>query len=152
MNKNLTSLIVRSLIGLLAVMVLAFVVGIAVGYLSASGAIDQDQATVCVIGIIAAALMAGGMVVSVAWMRSIDEAAREAHKAAWFWGGCGGMLACGPLFVLASLPQAAAWTFPSWFGGRTDPAAYAATGAFAVLLVMILGYTIVWAWWWWRRR
>jgi hypothetical protein len=152
MNKKLVPILVRSVIGIVAFMVVAFVVGIAVGYLSASGAIDQDQTTLWILGIIVAAVMVGGMVFTVAWMRSIDEAAREAHKAAWFWGGCGGMMVGVIFATLSVLPQARTWTLPSLFQGRTDPGAYAATGAFAMLLIMILGYTIVWAWWWWRRR
>ena len=35
-----------------------------------------------------------------------DEAAREAHKAAWYWGGSGGMAVGGVLICLATLPQA----------------------------------------------
>ena len=89
---------------------------------------------------------------SVAWMRSIDEAAREAHKSAWFWGGCGGMAVGGVFFILASIPPAAALEIPSWFSGRTDPAAYAATGGGALALLMVVGYTLAWAWWWWKRR
>src|SRR5512139_1580297 len=39
---------------------------------------------------------------SVVYWRNIDEAAREAHKFAWFWGGTGGMLAMLPIAVLIS--------------------------------------------------
>jgi hypothetical protein len=152
MNKNLTPLIVRSLVGLLIVLALMFVAGIVVGILSARGTLDADRALVWLVGAVAVIIMTGGMVVSVAWMRSIDEAAQEAHKAAWFWGGCGGMMVGGIFIILTVLPQARTWAVPSWAADRTDPAAYAATGAFSMMLLMLLGYTIVWAWWWWRRR
>ena len=85
-------------------------------------------------------------------MRSIDEAAREAHKSAWFWGGCGGMAVAGVFIILASLPPVAAISIPSIFPGRSDPAAYAVTGAAALALLMTAGYTLAWAWWWWKRR
>ncbi|MNF16570.1 hypothetical protein D3C80_2196450 [compost metagenome] len=58
----------------------------------------------------------------------------------------------GVLVIMASLPQAAAINIPAWYSERTDPAAYAATGAFAMLTLMLIGYTIAWAWWWLGRR
>lgn len=152
MNKNLTPVIVRSLVGLLILMALLFVAGVVVGFLSAKGSLDADRALVWVVAAMAVIIMTGGMVVTVAWMRSIDEAAQEAHKAAWFWGGTAGMMVGGILIILTVLPQARTWAIPSGFEGRADPAAYAATGGAAMMLIMVLGYTIVWAWWWWRRR
>ena len=152
MSKKLASVLVRTVIGVLAFVVVLFVAGVGVGYLAARGSLDEDQAVVWLVAAVAIAAMIGAMIISVAWMRSIDEAAREAHKAAWFWGGCSGMAVGGALVIMSSLPQAARWRFPAGFEGRTDPAAYAATGAFGMLLIMSLGYLIVWAWWWWRRR
>ncbi|MGZ9100197.1 MAG: hypothetical protein ACXW3O_10875 [Brevundimonas sp.] len=150
MSKKLTSLMLRTLIGVGIFMVALFAVGVAVGWLAAHGTVDKDHALVWVVGAIAVVAMTGAMVVSVAWMRAIDEAAREAHKAAWFWGGCGGMALGGVLLIMTSLPQSAAWTFTA-FDGRTDPAAYAATGAFGMMMLMVAGYTVVWAWWWLTR-
>ena len=151
MSKKLASVLVRTLIGIVVFLVVVFAAGIGVGFLSAKGAVDEDQAIVWVVVAVAIAAMVGGMVVSVAWMRSIDEAAREAHKAAWFWGGSGGMALGGVLVCLTTLPQVASLPIPSWLDGRTDPAAYAATGAFAMLLLMLVGYAVVWAWWWITR-
>ncbi|MNE97170.1 hypothetical protein D3C80_1954760 [compost metagenome] len=85
-------------------------------------------------------------------MSSIDEAAQEAHKWAWFWGGSSGMAVGGVLVIMASLPQSAMIQIPAWYSDRTDPAAYAATGAFAMLTLMLIGYTVAWAWWWLGRR
>lgn len=89
---------------------------------------------------------------SVYWMRSIDEAAREAHKAAWFWGGSGALVLALPLWLIAVLPQTAAWSLPAWFYGRTDPVAYAALGAGGLIVVMLTGYGVAWAVWWLQRR
>jgi len=137
--------------GAAALLIVATVLGGAViGYLSDP---DFDSGGgVWLIGGIASLLMVGSLAVSFVWMRAIDEAAREAHKAAWFWGGCSGMALGGVLMILSSLPLAERWSFPSILDGRTDPAAYAATGAFGMLLLMIIGYTIVWAGWWLARR
>lgn len=150
MSKKLTSLMLRTLIGVGIFMVVLFAVGVAVGWLAGHGAVDKDHALVWVVGAIAVVAMVGAMVVSVAWMRAIDEAAREAHKAAWFWGGCGGMSLGGVFLIMTSLPQSEQWHF-SAFDGRTDPAAYAATGAFGMMMLMVAGYAVVWAWWWMTR-
>lgn len=150
MSKKLTSLVLRTLIGAGIFMVVMFAAGVAVGWLAGHGTIDKDHALVWLVAFIAVAAMVGAMVISVAWMRAIDEAAREAHKAAWFWGGCGGMSLGGVLLIMTSLPQSAEWSFAA-FNGRTDPAAYAATGAFGMMMLMVVGYTVVWAWWWLTR-
>ena len=81
-----------------------------------------------------------------------DEAAREAHKASWFYGGTGGLAVGGVFIILASTPPAARLTLPAWFDGRTDPAAYAATGAVGLMTLMLIGYGVVWGWWWLARR
>ena len=85
-------------------------------------------------------------------MARIDEAAREAHKASWFYGGSGGLAVGGVFIILASTPPAARLTLPAWFDGRTDPAAYAATGAVGLMALMLIGYGVVWGWWWLARR
>ncbi|MFN3932930.1 MAG: hypothetical protein ACK4JY_14430 [Brevundimonas sp.] len=150
MSKKLTGLMLRTLIGAAIFTVVVFVAGIAAGWLGAHGTVNTDHAVVWLSGAIAVVSMTGAMVISVAWMRAIDEAAREAHKAAWFWGGCGGMALGGVALIMAALPQSAEWTFPA-VGGRSDPAAYAATGAFGMMVLMVAGYSVVWAWWWLTR-
>ena len=153
MSKGLRRVALYSLFGMVALFVVAATIGWTIGYQEGRGTpIDLDHALFWTMGAVAVIAMIGGMVISVAWMRSIDEAAREAHKSAWFWGGCGGMAVGGVFFILASLPPAAALEIPSWFSGRTDPAAYAATGGGALALLMVVGYTLAWAWWWWKRR
>lgn len=152
MSKKLATVLARTAIGIVAFMIVLFVAGVVISYLVAHGTLNRDQAIAWLVGAMAVSMMVGAMVVSVAWMRSIDEAAREAHKAAWFWGGCSGMSVGGVLVIMSSLPQAAEWPIPSWFEGRTDPAAYAATGAFGMILIMALGYAVAWAIWWLRRR
>ncbi|HEX8661105.1 MAG TPA: hypothetical protein VF686_04500 [Brevundimonas sp.] len=150
MSKRLWPVIGKSILGLIALLALIFVVGIAVGFLSAHGTVSAERAVVPVMTVFAVAMMIGGMAVTVAWMRAIDEAAREAHKAAWFWGGCSGMAVGGVGLVLASLPQAETLQFAA-LDGRTDPAAYMAAGAFAMMSLMTLGYIVVWVWWWLAR-
>lgn len=150
MSKRLWPVLGKSVLGLVAIMVVTLVVGIGVGFLSARGFVRQDSAIVTLMTVFTVVMMIGAMVVSVAWMRAIDEAAREAHKAAWFWGGCSGMAVGAAGIVLATLPQAETLQFAGW-DGRTDPAAYMAAGAFAMMMLMTIGYLIVWVWWWLAR-
>jgi hypothetical protein len=85
------------------------------------------------------------------WMRSIDEAAQEAHKWSWYWGGSAG-LALGMVgLIVAMVPASAQLSVPA-FSGRTDPVAYMAAGAVCLILLMTIGYGLAWLWWWWSRR
>ena len=85
------------------------------------------------------------------WMKSIDEAAQEAHKWSWYWGGSAGLTAGMVLFLLALAPATQSWTIPT-LSGRTDPMAYALTGGLVLMLLLIIGYVVCWAWWWGSRR
>lgn len=86
------------------------------------------------------------------WMKSIDEAAQEAHKWSWYWGGSIGMAVGMVLILMAMLPLSSNIRLESWFDGRTDPAAYMATGAVAIVGLMMIGYLLAWALWWFQRR
>lgn len=152
MAKGLWKVIALSLAGVLAIFVLVIAATAAAVLASREGVVEEDLALLSVIATMAVLMMALALWVGVAWMRRIDEAAREAHKAAWFWGGSGGIAVGGVFVILASSPPAERLSLPSWFAGRADPAAYAATGAAAVLGLMLVGYCLVWGWWWLRRR
>lgn len=153
MSKGLKQVALYSLIGVGALGGVSAAVGWTIGYQEGRGSpVDVDHAMFWAMGAVATIAMVGAMVTTLAWMRSIDEAAREAHKSAWFWGGCGGLAVGGVFFILASIPPAAAVEITAWFPGRTDPVAYAATGAAALALLMGAGYSLAWTWWWWKRR
>ena len=145
--------IIQSVMAFGLIVLAAFVMGGVLGYLEAKGQdINTSSAALWAVGVFAALTMLISLWVGLKWMSSIDEAAQEAHKWAWFWGGSGGMAVGGVLVIMASLPQAAVINIPAWYSDRTDPAAYAATGAFAMLTLMIIGYGVAWAWWWLGRR
>lgn len=82
------------------------------------------------------------------WWRTVDEAAREAHKFAWYWGGSVGLGAAAGVAtiflhkpqVLQQLPLAA------------DGSAMFAAGVFACVAFQTLGYAVAWAGWWLKRR
>lgn len=153
MAKGLKSVFLWSAVGLVALIGGLFLAGVVIGFMSAHNeAITFESSAVWVITIFAILVMTGSLVSGIAWMRTIDEAAQEAHKSAWYWGGTAGLAVGGVLLIMATLPQAETLKLPSLFSERADPAAYLATGAFAMLTLMLIGYLIAWAWWWWKRR
>lgn len=135
---------------LVALFVLAFGLG---GVIGVAGAMSQGA------GLGALVLMAAAIVTLVAlgvWMtamywRRIDEAAREAHKWAWFWGGNVALL---PLilgfFFLLERPDLGA---PLWPGLEATPSGYAVTGGLIVVFALLVGYGLAWLYWWlWKSR
>ena len=76
MSKNLVGVLIKSALGLVGVLVLMFVAGVVAGYLEAAGVITEGHAFLWVMSVFAVALMVGAFWVGLAWMRSIDEAAR----------------------------------------------------------------------------
>jgi hypothetical protein len=93
-----------------------------------------------------AAIGVGGWVTVIYW-RNVDEAAREAHKFAWFWGGSGGLLLALPILALLDTP-----TLEALGGGGRDPAQWVCLGVFGLMLLQMAGYGLVWAGWWLSRR
>jgi len=96
----------------------------------------------------AASLMviAAMFVASVIYWRNIDEAAREAHKFAWFWGGAGGLLVMLPIAALATSDRLVA------VFGQREPSEWAILGVMSMLTVQLAGYGLVWSGWWLRQR
>lgn len=102
-------------------------------------------------GLVLAALIGiGGWLTWMYWSR-IDEAAREAHKWAWFWGGNAVIL---PLMIgFLFLNERPDMGVPLWPGFDEGPAGYVATGGMIALFVLILGYSVAWLFWWlWKSR
>jgi hypothetical protein len=82
------------------------------------------------------------------WWRRIDEAAREAHKSAWYWGACIGIAAGGAGLVALTVFGGAP---PLILDRAPSPVGYFTSGALALLAAQVLGYAAAWAWWWGRR-
>ena len=104
--------------------------------------------SVAVLFALSALAMAALLLASVWWWRGVDEAVREAHKAAWFWGGLVAVCAATPfLLLLAGMPEQ---RVRSALGD--EPYDLFSTGALACLLVQLAGYAVAWAVWWLKRR
>lgn len=152
MAKALKRVLLAGVGGLVAIVALLFIAGAVIGYGSAQGAIDPQAGTPIIMGVTALLLMIGAFWLGVFWMRAIDEAAREAHKWAWYWGGTAGMAVGGVFMLMSAIPREASIPFPLLMSDTPDPAGYAASGAFALMMLMTLGYSIAWAVWWLRHR
>lgn len=137
-----------ALVGVLS-LTAAFVAGFLQGYSGRPP--DFGSAVPWVLAPFVAGFMVTLLVVTLVWMRTIDEAAREAHKVAWFWGGLTGLALGGTAVILATLPQASAFQPSAAFGVRDDPAAWMALGACLLAALMAAGYLVTWAWWWITR-
>lgn len=128
----------------------AFVAGFMQGYSGQEP--DFGAAVPWIVAPIVVGMMVTLLVAALLWMRTIDEAAREAHKVAWFWGGLTGLAIGGAAVMLAALPHGADFQPSQWFGVRDDPAAWMALGACLLAALMVAGHLVAWAWWWLVRR
>ena len=140
--------------GLALMLILPFVIAFVAGFMQGYAGKEPDigSAVPAIVSPIIVGAMVTALVVALVWMRFIDEAAREAHKFAWYWGGLSGLATGGVFVILATLPQAAAFDAQAIFGVRDDPAAYMALGAALLAAVMTAGYLVAWAAWWLRHR
>ena len=80
--------------------------------------------------------------------RALDEAAQEAHKWAWWWGGNLGLVVGGAGVVVATLMGVN--LLPADLP-RSD-AALVAAGVFGVFAAQAVGYGAAWCLWWAVRR
>ena len=133
--------------------VLMFLIGGVIGFLEASGRLGlfEDGGLLWVTLPLAIVVVGFSFWIGAVWMKSIDEAAQEAHKWSWYWGGSAGMAVAMVGYLLSFLPESSTWQLPT-LTGRTDPMAYAVTGGLAVVLLMMAGYLVAWALWWLKRR
>ena len=91
-----------------------------------------------------------GSAASIPYWRRIDEAAREAHKAAWLWGGgVVSVIAVGAAALLYALQPAL--SLPAVVG-EASPATWVAVTLSAFIYAQMIAYALVWALWWLRRR
>jgi hypothetical protein len=124
------------LAGVLALLAITWVIR-ASGYrLSATGLVALVLAWTAVIGVMV-----------MRYWRGIDEAAREAQKWAWFWGG---VLGLGVSAVALKLnPFGLVDLVVPVGAGRQALLAY---GAGIVVVGQLIGFHLAWAYWWWSRR
>lgn len=89
------------------------------------------------------------LVTTLMWWRGADEAVREAHKWAWWWGGSTGLGIGMILYFVADLNEAGS--------PLIDRLTQIAGGGFQAGLItvigfQVIGYIIAWATWWMKHR
>jgi hypothetical protein len=89
-------------------------------------------------------VMAFGIWASLELWRNLDEAAREAHKWAWYWGASVGLALALPLFMFGQ--QSAGYRARLGLDDSFD------TGVTTVLVLELVCYGLAWLFWWARRR
>lgn len=132
---------------LVSVMVYCGVIGMIVGGMSAAiNLFDGPIASTAIVGLCVFA-MAMALVLTIIWWRRADEAVREAHKWAWWWGGSSGMGIATALLLVVHLR-------PQLIGGLADlePSILVITAIALVLGLQLTGYLVAWAWWWLSKR
>lgn len=134
---------VAALFGL--ILLLGFVGGLGSGFLADRPGSAAFWTTVTLTVVMMAAVLG----VSFWWWSRLDEAAREAHKWAWYWGGSSGML-IGLVLMLVLKTRPADIALPASLG--QTPADLLLNGMMAILLFQLVGYGLAWAWWWLGRR
>lgn len=121
--------------------------GIAVGAiyagLEAAGAVPGPLVAILALVVLFGLMIAG----TLWWWRRADEAVREAHKWAWYWGGSVGMCVGLGAVMLANIY------------GRDAPipdgmsmADVLSVGAMITLAPMLIGYLVAWIAWWFAMR
>lgn len=144
--KSTKPLGAKGVAAMLGVMLLlGFVGGLGGGFLAERPGSAAFWATV----LFTSVLMAAVLGVSVWWWRRLDEAAREAHKWAWYWGGSSGML-IGLVLMLVLTTRPADVAMPVSLG--VTPADLVGAGMIITLGFQLVGYGLAWAWWWLGRR
>lgn len=135
------------IVGVVTALFLAAVVWSA-GYRAVSRDLVATNPGVVAVLIVAGLLFAA--VTSLVWWRNIDEAAREAHKWSWYWGGSVGLGGVLVLFLLSLMSGGAfghGWIIANGFGGHE-----LALGMAAGVLLPVGGYVVAWGIWWIRHR
>lgn len=153
MSKGFMATPKKRLIAIIGFTLVAMSAGGVVGYIQAS----REFSGMVVEGFFWWALVIGALLAAVSywfgavWMKSIDEAAQEAHKWSWYWGGSAGLAVAMAAYFVSFLPEARNWDVPT-LSGRSDPISYVVTGGLGVVLLLLIGYTVAWAFWWFQRR
>ncbi|MGO4409159.1 MULTISPECIES: hypothetical protein [unclassified Brevundimonas] len=135
--------------GLIALTVATMVLGLLGGVGSASLSELPGQTGLFLTVAVLALVMAATLWLCLLWWRRVDEAAREAHKWSWFWGGSCGMIV-GAICLLTLSLRGSDIPLPASLG--ETPHDLLVSGMMAILAFQLIGYAIAWGWWWLARR
>jgi hypothetical protein len=124
-------------------------IGGVVGLLIATGRLEALSALKMFMGFFSLSFLIA-MPLLLIWWKRVDEAVKEAHKWAWFWGGSIGMMLA--IWVLTLNVFVEGRLFAGMLAEWHLEAYGLELGAVGTLLVMSYSYIFAWAFWWWKRR
>jgi hypothetical protein len=133
----------------LALLLTCLVLGGAAGAASVLLRPDGGIMNAIVPALILALVFVAVFFISLKWWRTLDEAAQEAHKWAWWWGGSWGM-AAGFIVIGGFYLLDRDAVVGSLLGDSSTAIFY--HGALAIVLAQTLGYALCWSLWWLSRR
>jgi hypothetical protein len=128
---------------------IGLLIGAGVAFAQISGLIDTPAiGEMLIYGM--AIMMVPSILYSIFWWREVDEAVKEAHKSAWFWGGSSG-ISMG--FIGLAINRYFMLHLDVWFSKTfyLEHAPFEA-GFLMALFMMTIGYGIAWVYWWMKRR
>jgi hypothetical protein len=138
----------RRPLGYLGVLGLSLLVGLVVGGAAALVEAIGGSAGRPLAAVVLAVGVSMGLGICLMWWRSADEAVREAHKWAWYWGGSAGIAFVMILFVLSSW-DVIVLNIPPY---DESPNGLLLSGVALTLGAQLVGYLVAWAAWWLRHR
>jgi hypothetical protein len=118
--------------------------------IAAAAAIERllPQVSPIIGAAMAAVLLGATFWASALWWRRLDEAARDAHKTAWFWGSNAGLVVAG-VAAVTLFARGGSAALPHLDGA---PASYVLAGLMLCIVPQLVGYAVVWAGWWLAKR
>jgi hypothetical protein len=84
------------------------------------------------------------------WWKKVDEAVKEAHKWAWFWGGSVGMMLAIWVATINAFTQGVLVTGALTGLGLENHALE--VGVMGTIILMSYGYIGAWVFWWSKHR
>ena len=128
---------------LAAAVVGGIIVGGGYGWLVSESAMPGPLTAALILFVLFGLMIAG----TIWWWLRADEAVREAHKWAWYWGGSIGMCVGFGALLLAGAYGGDQPVPPELSYGDVLMA-----GAALVLAPMLIGYGVAWFAWWLSKR
>ncbi len=92
------------------------------------------------------------LIISISYWKNIDEAAKEAHKFAWYWSSIGWISLAATFYTTMqynAVPNSLVSLLETKFNSPTE---IFMAGIISSIIIQIIFYSIIWIGWWARTR